>query len=506
MTDPNNDDAPQRLASRGLSALKWNYAGVAVRTVCQLAIGVVLARMLGPGPFGVVAVAWLVISACNLIADFGLGAVLVQRPRLEPRDVHFVFSCQLGIGAAMTLIGLLLSDRIAAFFQLSQQVLPIQAMFSLFLLQSLGQTSAALLRRALDFRYVQQVSILSYLVGYLVFGIPLAGLGFGVWALVVANLVQVLGCSVGYVLRTRRQLGWALRPASDGTFSFGGKVVLANLSSWSIANLDSLAVGRVLGPVELGLYNRAMTLVSSPMGAFVSGLQGVLFAACSRAQDRPDLVRSAYLGATTAVGLVSMPLFCSIAAVAPTVVVGLYGEQWRAATVPLTALALAMPLMALLALAGPVLMSMDRVSKEVKAQVITIVVMAPLLYLAAHHSMDAVAWAKLLVYALRWALLTRAVLRMLEVPARRVFSAVFLPTLLAVATATAAWAADRGLEALGAVASVRLALIPIAAAAALLLGLSLAGPALMDGELGRFLRARGRLPALVSKLLRVRDP
>ena len=506
MTDPKKDDEPRRLASRGLSALKWNYAGVAVRTVCQLAIGVVLARMLGPGPFGVVAVAWLVISACNLVADFGLGAVLVQRPQLEPRDVHFVFSCQLAIGAVMTLIGLLLSERIAAFFQLSQQVLPIQAMFSLFLLQSLGQTSAALLRRALDFRYLQQVSILSYLVGYLVVGIPLAGLGYGVWALVLANLVQVLGCSAGYVLRTRRQLGWALRPASAGTFSFGGKVVLANLSSWSIANLDSLAVGRVLGPVDLGLYNRAMTLVSSPMSAFVSGLQGVLFAACSRAQDRPDLVRGAFLGATTAVGLVSLPLFCSIAAVAPTVVVGLYGEQWRAATVPLTALALGMPLVALLSLAGPILMSMDRVSKEVKAQVITIAVMAPLLYLAAHHSMDAVAWTMLLVYVLRWALLTRAVLRMLQVPVRHVLSAVYLPVLLAACTAAAAWGADRALGALDAVASVRLALIPIAAAAALLMGLRLAGPALMEGDLGRFLRTRGRLPSIVSKLLRVNEP
>ena len=475
-----------------------------VRTLCQLAIGVVLARMLGPEPFGVVAIAWLVISACNLIADFGLGAALVQRHSLIDQDVRFVFTCQIAVGAALTLVGVAASEPIAVFFRLTEGAAPLRAMFFLFVLQSLGQTSAALLRRSLDFRYVQKVTIASYLLGYLVVGVSAAALGLGVWALVAANLIQTSTASVGYLLRSRAKLGWSARPASPGLFAFGGKVVAANLTSWAIANLDSLAAGRMLGVTELGLYNRAMMLVSSPMSAFVSGLQSVLFSACSRAQDRPDQLRRAYLGATSAVALVSLPLFLSIAAVADTVMVGLYGGQWRAASGPLLPLAVAMPLMALLALAGPVLMSMDKVAQELKAQAATVALMLPLLYWAAQQSTVAIAWAMLLVYAIRWTLLARAILVALSIPLSQLLRAIAMPTTIAAGVVVTVWCADQGLRTMNMGASWRLVALTPIGTAALLAGLRVLGPRLLRDDLGHFLRARGPLPPALSRFLNIK--
>ena len=180
MSVPVEDDpqAPSNLLARSATALKWNYAGVLVRVACQLAIGVVLARMLGPAPFGVVAIAWLLIGACNLFADFGLAAALVQKEHVAERDIRFVFTCQVALGALLTGIGMLVADSVASYFGVPDAAAPLRAMFGLFLIQSIGQTSAALLRRSLDFRYLQQISIGSYLLGYLAIGIPGAVAGW----------------------------------------------------------------------------------------------------------------------------------------------------------------------------------------------------------------------------------------------------------------------------------------------------------------------------------------
>lgn len=501
MPEAGETETRSNLLARGITALQWNYAGVVVRVVCQLAIGIVLARMLGPAPFGVVAIAWLLIGACNLFVDFGLAAALIQKEQIGKQDIRFVFTCQVALGAVLSGAGIALSGVIASYFGLPEAAAPLRAMFALFLIQSLGQTSAALLRRSLDFRYLQQISIGSYLIGYLVIGIPGAFAGWGVWALVAANLTQAGVSSIGLVARARPPLGWASRPSSGGLFQFGGKVVAANLSSWAISNLDSLAVGRVLGVEALGLYNRALTLVSSPMGAFVSGLQGVLFAACSRAQHQPHSLRRAYLGATTAVGLVCLPLFLSVAAVAPTVIVGLYGKTWAIAAAPLVPLALAMSLTALLAVAGPVLMSMDRVGDELRAQAVALAVLLPLLYLAARHSIMAVGWAILAVCAVRWILLTRAIARALSIPAASVSNALAMPCILALIVAASVWGVDRGLLWQGFAEPTRLLLDAIGGALALLAGLRTLGPRLIRGDLGELLRSRGPLPAALARLL-----
>jgi PST family polysaccharide transporter len=91
-------------ADRTFAALKWNYGGAVVRAVSQLAILVVLTRLLGPQPFGLVAVAWLVVGFGNLVADFGFGAALVQRRTISGSEIRYAFTMQVLIGACLTMI------------------------------------------------------------------------------------------------------------------------------------------------------------------------------------------------------------------------------------------------------------------------------------------------------------------------------------------------------------------------------------------------------------------
>lgn len=489
------------LSQRGFSALRWNYFGSAVRNLSQLFIGILLARLLGPEPFGIVALAWLILGVGSLISDLGFGAALVQRKELTEQDLRFVFTVQVAIGTALSLSGMLLAPVIANFFHKPEATPVLMAMFSLFLLQSFGQTSAALLRRALDFKRLQQVSVASYLVGYVAVGVPAAWLGLGVWSLVAAQLMQSLLNALGLMFSAGVPMKPTWRAASPGLFGFGSRVVGANLASYGISNLDSLFIGRMQGVTDLGFYNRAMMLVASPMNMVTTGLQGVLFSACSQIQADKGRLMRAYTGATTAIALVCLPIFLTVAMVPETVILGLYGDQWAAAIPVLAPLALAMPVNALLAVVGPVLMARDRVVLELRAQVITLLLMLPVLYLTSRLSLAAVAWGILGIYLLRLALLARALLSELGGHWAELGRAILWPVSCALFTALSTTAVDQSLS--HTPAMLRLAIDIGVAVVVLLVMLRLVGKRLLDSPLGEQMLAVRALPMPLRRFLQV---
>jgi O-antigen/teichoic acid export membrane protein len=484
----------------GRRALKWNYIGNLVRSLCQFGIGILLARLLGPEPFGIVAVAWLLLGVGNLFADLGFGAALVQRQALAPADLHFIFTCQMAFATLLTVAGVLGADAIAAWFHKPDAARVIQAMFFLFVFQALGQTAAAMLRRSLNFRTLQQIAIASYLAGYVLIGVPAALLGMGAWSLVLAQGIQTLLNACLLIRATRVPLGFCLRPADPGIVGFGLKVTAANLSSWSISNLDAVVVGRAFDVVALGLYNRVLNLVNMPMSVIATGFQGVLFAACSRSQGEAGAVKRVYLETNAAVAFICFPLFLTAALVPETLVLGLYGPAWRAA-IPLAApLALAVLVNALLAIKGPILMAADKVGLELRNQLVTVLVFVPALLIAIQHSLAAVAWAVLATYVVRWLLLALDTLRLTGATFAEYGATLQTPVLVGACVAGAAWMAEHAMALLAPLPR----LLAVAATAVLvLLGLMhLLGGHFVRRHLGTFVQA-GMLSVPVRKLLRV---
>jgi lipopolysaccharide exporter len=493
--------ASDDLADLSFRALKWNYLGNAIRAVCQLTIGIVLSRLLGPAAFGTVAIAWLVVGMGLLVADLGFTAAIVQRSDLDARDIRFISTLQVCTGALLSIAGIALAGVFAAVFRRPDVAPVIRAMSAVFFLQSVGQTPQAILYQSLDFRSLQRIGITSYVVGYAVLGIPCAYLGLGAWTLVAAQLTQSAVSSVLALASSRTSIRPALRPASRGLLSFGGKVIGANLTSWSIANVDNLIVGRMLGTVALGLYSRAMALMAAPTAALTGGLQGVMFSACSRAQaDRAKIAR-AYLGASIVVSAISLPPFLTAASVPDAVIVGLLGAKWAAAAPVVVPLALAMPVSALTSLVGPVLTAMNHVGAELRSQILTLVVMIPVLWVAVRYSVVAVAWGTLAVYGLRLALLSASVMKPLGIRWMDALRALAWPVLCAALVAVPTWVTDRLLR--GVSPSPRL-VADIAAASLVCLAVSRRfGRHLFGGANCAVLLAAGRVPAPLRRWLRL---
>jgi O-antigen/teichoic acid export membrane protein len=402
----------------------------------------------------------------------------------------------------MTIATIVAAPYVALAFHDAAIQTVLRAIAPLFLLQSAGQTSTALLKRNLSFQAVQKAHVSSYLFGYLVIGLPAAYLGAGVWSLVAAQLGQAMLYSVQVYACIRHSLRPCLDRSGRRLLRFGSTITSANIVNWSIINLDNAFVGHTFGSRSLGLYSRAFNLASIPAEGIVSSCQQVLFASCSRAGDDIARIRRAYLAVVAAMATITLPLFWSMAACAPSVVDGLYGTRWTEAIPLFRPLAIATPLYALMALAGPILAATDHVKRELGTQALSLMVAAVAFAISARYSPAAVAWAVVFAYAFRYWAATVPTLRLLAIGWRDIARVLAGPIAAAAVTVcvvfTAHWVATyHGVQPLLLVAG-----LGLAGVVTLCVLLALAGDRILPPELvGPLTHVSAKLPRSLARAL-----
>lgn len=398
------------LTARTARALGWAYALTAARLVVQFLTGILLARLLGPEPFGIVAAAWIIVGLGSQFVDCGFGSALIQRGEISPREVRFAFTLQVCAGLMLCGLMAISSPALARWLGNPAAAPAIGVLSIALLLQALGQTAASLLRRALDFRTLQIAQFTGVVIGYGVVALPMAVLGSGLKSLIAGQLVQTMASTAISYAKVRHPIAPLLDFRPRWLLRFGVKVMTTNLLNWLIAGLDSLAMTRYFGTVPTGLFNRAQVLAIVPGGQFVQVLQSVLFPAYSRRVDEIAILRKIFFASLAGVGLLLLPWGVVLALSAQTAVVALYGSGWSAAAQFLMPLALAMPLHGAMAICGPVLWACDRVATELRVQAAVLIIFAAVLFFTGRISAPAMAWSVPLVYLLRCGLMMRCTL------------------------------------------------------------------------------------------------
>jgi lipopolysaccharide exporter len=396
-------------------ALAWTYGLTALRFTLAFGLSVVLAHILGPGPFGLVAVAFVVMGPGMLLVEAGAGAALIQRGTLTAEAVASAFTWQLLSGLVLSGLCVVLAPVMASALQAPAATPVLRAMAPAYLLQSVGLVSAALLKRSLRHRDVLIATTATYVVSFGLIALPLAAAGAGVWALVVAQLTQATGSSAALLLLCRHS--WRLRApwADRELLRFSNQVLRVNGLNWVIENGDNLLVGRLFGSIALGLYGRAYSTVRLPADATLTALQAVTFAGHSRVKDLAT-ARRGYVASLNAVSLIALPLFATTAVCGPAVIIAVYGQAWAGAGRMVAPLSIAMAFHCLVAVSGPVLWARDRVRKEYVAQVVSLAVLVGALGVLSADLVQ-VAWAVTIAYVVRGVLMAAAAARVLEVPA-----------------------------------------------------------------------------------------
>ncbi|MFC1935229.1 MOP flippase family protein [Chloroflexota bacterium] len=371
----------------------WVSVSQLVMTGTQFVVTAVLARLLVPEEFGIVAAVTIFTGLIVLVNELGLGAAIIQRKELNESHLSTTFWASLAAGISFWLLATIASPFVAAFYH-EDLVRPVLIVSSAaFVVGTFGVVHRSLLARNLDFKKLA----VSEVVGGVVYGlvsVSLAIAHFGVWSLVWGGLSASFASVVilWWIERWQPRIRFSLRSFRE-LFVFGGYVTAARSINYARQNVDYLIVGRLLGRSHLGVYSLAFRLIMFPMMRLSTLVTRVTFPAFSRIQDENERLRRGYLKLATYTSVLTFPMLAGLLAVAPEFVVVVFGEKWNAAITPIQILCVYGMMMSVGTLVGPIIRAKGRADIELKWNVAQLAMLTTSVLIGVHYELAGVAVA-----------------------------------------------------------------------------------------------------------------
>jgi lipopolysaccharide exporter len=374
MSEPRNS-----LGTRTLRGMAWAYGAYGGGRVLVVVSTAILARLLTPRDFGVVALALVATTFLEAIKDMGLSqALIVASPEEEAARAQTVFSWSVVLGIVLALLTAALSPLIASFFHQRQLTWLLPVLGLTFILNALGATHYSLTRKHLNYR-VRTVSEIVEVGVRGILAIALALAGFGAWSLVIGYVVgSASGTTALWLLvdfRPRLQL---TRTHLRDLLSFGATLTVIDTTAIILYNIDYLFIGRVLGATSLGLYTIGFRIPEIAILNISHVAADVLFPAYS-AMDRTRL-REGYLKSLRYMSMLTVPLAAGLAVLARPLVLVMFGHQWTG-SIPVTRVIAGYTLLAALAIPPGTVLKVTRRTKLMIAFSVPVTVMLVLLLL-----------------------------------------------------------------------------------------------------------------------------
>jgi lipopolysaccharide exporter len=319
------------LKSSAVSGFKWSTSATVITSVLQIVYTSIMSRLLDPQAFGIVAISQIIISFSSYLARMGMGPALVQKQELTNNDIRAVFTSSNILSIAIISVIWWLAPYSTVFFdKVDEEVISVIRIMSLsFLVTGLSITSSSLLTRKLRFKELAIIEIASYVVSYLVIGISLALLGYGVWSLVYASLSQFIISAVLMYLAN----GHSIKPAFRWSyykplFAYGSKFTVINFIEFFGINLPAILIGRYLGDYKLGIFRQAFMLIDLPLSKFTISIQKVIFPVFSLLQSDTGRLKSAYLSSISLMAFLIFPLCFGVSAASREIVLVMFGDKF----------------------------------------------------------------------------------------------------------------------------------------------------------------------------------
>lgn len=316
------------LSVRARRGVAWAASGELARQLNRLVIGIILARVLVPADFGLVAMALFVVDFIAVLAASGLTQAVIQREEVSPADWSSIYWSGLGLGALVASAAWLAAPAAAAFYG-EPRIIPIIRVAAWgALLTAGGVTQSAWFAKRLEFRTIAQVELSGALASSLI-SVAMALSGWGVWSLVTGSLTSHAVTSLLFHARCPWKPGLALQLSTlRWAMRFGAGLQGFGVLNYLNRRLDDAIIGRYVGPIGLGYYTRAYHLMLLPVTSVAGAVGRAVFPALSEiGQDLPRL-RGAYLRGVSGIAAVTFPLMLGLLVTAPEAILVVYGERW----------------------------------------------------------------------------------------------------------------------------------------------------------------------------------
>jgi polysaccharide transporter, PST family len=333
----------KELKDLGRLALRGGVVSVAMQYgngALQIVAAIVLARLLTPEDFGLVAIVTVLTSFAPALIDFGLGDVTTQRSRITPSQVSSLFWLSSAIGLAAAVVLAASSPLIETIYR-EPRLEPIAWCAAIsFVLWGTSNQHLALLRRTMQFGTIARLQLSSTLAGIIV-AIFMALCGYGYWALVLRPIASSLWLACGVWLCCPWRPGFPVLDADvKAMVRFGLHVVGFSVTYTLARAVDRIGLSLFYRPDVVGYYQNATTLYENSIFSVLIQLHTVGSASLSKIQSNPVALRQKYEAALSALAFFIMPTAAILSVTAEDVTVLLLGEKWRTAGLILSIIAL----------------------------------------------------------------------------------------------------------------------------------------------------------------------
>jgi len=309
--------------------------------VLRIGSTAVLARLLTPKDYGLVAMVTVVTGFIALFRDLGLSTATIQKEQINHSQISTLFWINAALGICVMLVVAALAPVIARFYGEPRLTTITIGLATGFLFGGLSVQHQALLRRQMRFAAVGMAQVASVAAG-IALAILAAYYGARYWALVIREVTTAVAAMICFWV----MCPWRPELPRRGSgiremLAFGGHVTGFRFINYFARNADKLLIGRLLGAGPLGLYSKAYQLLLFPIQQIRYPIASVAVPAMSRLQGTPDRYTGYYKKIVTIISFVSMPLMAYIFVMAAQIVDILLGDKWTGCVNIVRALAVA---------------------------------------------------------------------------------------------------------------------------------------------------------------------
>ena len=311
-----------------VNSLWWKLLERVFSQGINLVVQIVLARILLPSDFGCLAIIVAITNYAAIFVQTGLATVLIQKKNLDNQDTSTMLTASLAIALFFFIILFFTAPWISNYYKMPELLWPLRVLALILFLNAINSVQTALLSRKMNFRTIFMCSALAVPISGVI-GISMAYMGFGVWALVTHNLLNMLIMILVIYWGTNMKLrfGFSFSRAKS-MYAFSGKIMLSGLVSGFGDTIRTMAIGKKYTTDDLAYYDKAFSYAQYIVFIVHSSIQSVMLPVMSRQQDDKSLLCETNRKTVRMVSFIMFPVLIGAIMAAKPFVILLLTEKW----------------------------------------------------------------------------------------------------------------------------------------------------------------------------------
>lgn len=316
------------LNKKAYTGIAWTSIGRFSNIAIQFISGIILARLLTPDDYGCIGMLSIFMLIASTFVNGGFGSALIQKKRPTPVDYSTIFFWNVGMSGVMYLILFACAPSIARFYKIPLLCPVLRVEGIVLFINAFMLVQSNQLNKQFKFKKLSIVSVTTSIITLIVTAL-LAYLGFGVWALVVQNILMALiPCVVYWVSSSWRPTFVFSGKSFKELFSFGFYMLMSNLVNEFCNNIQGLMIGKLYNSATMGYYSKAHSTEKLASTTISNVVMQVSYPVYSELQDDKSRLIEMLKRLTTLLAFVSFPLMFVLILVAEPLFLVLYSDKW----------------------------------------------------------------------------------------------------------------------------------------------------------------------------------